>query len=134
MSEKSAPVPLQLWPRTVHAGFPSPTADYSEPPLHLHDLIVENPLATYFLRVDGNSMVGAGIHPNDVIVVDRSLPAQPNQVVVVRVGKHFLLKRLVQEHPLLFQSDPPTEPPLAFREEDMELWGVVTYLVHCLVS
>lgn len=87
--------PLRLWPVAAHAGFPSPGEEYREPALNLHDLVVQNPHATYFIRARGQSMRGAGISPGDVIVVDRSLTARHNQLAVVRVGDHLVIKRLL---------------------------------------
>ena len=55
------------------AGFPSPAEQYLEPPLDLNELLVKRPAATYFVRVEGDSMIGAGIHDGDLLVVDRSL-------------------------------------------------------------
>ena len=61
------------------AGFPSPAEQYLEPPLDLNVLLVKRPVATLFVKVKGESMIGAGIHDKDLLVVDRSLtPANPN--------------------------------------------------------
>ncbi len=69
-----------LLPRSVHAGFPSPGDDYAESPLNLHDLVVQHPQATYYLRIKGDSMRGACIRTGDVVVVDRALTAGNNKV------------------------------------------------------
>lgn len=58
---------------SVVAGFPSPTEQYQEPPLDLNELLVKRPADTYFVRVDGDSMIGAGISDGDLLVVERSL-------------------------------------------------------------
>lgn len=131
MTQKRAPDSWKLWPRAAHAGFPSPGDEYAEPPLNIHDLLVRNPLATYFIRVRGQSMRGAGIGPGDIIVVDRSLTARHHQVVLVRVGDHLLLKRLlIQGQDIALQTDPPRKPPLLLDlSRDMEIWGVVTYCI-----
>lgn len=131
MTQTHVPDFLQLWPRAAHAGFPSPGEEYAEPPLNIHDLLVQNPLATYFIYVRGQSMRGAGIGPGDIIVVDRSLTARHNQVVLVRVGDHLLLKRLqIQGQDISLQTDPPRPQPLLLDlSRDMEIWGVVTYCI-----
>src|SRR5581483_5721284 len=124
MAQKQAPDSWRLWLRAAHAGFPSPGEEYTEHPLNVHDLLVRNPLATYFIRVRGQSMRGAGIGPGDIIVVDRSLTARHQQVILVRVGDRLLLKRmLVQGRTILLQTDPPRKPPLLLDvSRDMEIW------------
>lgn len=124
--------PLRLWPVAAHAGFPSPGEEYSESPLNLHDLIVQNPHATYFIRVRGQSMRGAGISPGDILVVDRSLTARHNQLAVVRVRDHLLIKRLlVQGQRVFLQTDPPGGRTIRLNvSQDMEIWGVITYIIH----
>lgn len=100
--------------------------------MNLHDLVVENTLSTYFIRVRGDSMKGAGIKDGDVVVVDKSLPPWHNAVVVVQIGERLLLKRLhIRGSHLLLYADPPDEQPLLFNEQaDMEIWGTITFCVH----
>ena len=121
----------------VHAGFPSPTQDYAEKPLDLDELVVSHPVSTYYMRVVGDSMIGACIYPNDVIVVDRALTATNNRLVVARLGEHLTLKRLqiVKPKRIFLKSENPAYPPLEVKQrDDFEIWGVVTWVVHALVS
>ncbi len=60
----------------VSAGFPSPAADFMETNIDLNKELSENPLATFYIKVKGNSMIDAGINDKDVLVVDRSLEPQ----------------------------------------------------------
>jgi DNA polymerase V len=114
----------------VHAGFPSPGDDYAEQPLNLHDLVVPHPTSSYFIRVRGHSMAGACIHAGDVIVVDRSLTAATNTIVVVRVEQEMLLKR-VRVQRIFLHADPSVLPVIEMRRStNMEIWGVVTYCIH----
>src|SRR5260370_34386438 len=78
----------------VYAGFPSLAEDYAEKPLDLDELVVSHPVSTYYMGVVGDSMIGACIYPNDVIVVDRALTAAHNRLVVARLAEHLTLKRL----------------------------------------
>src|SRR5260370_7483952 len=96
----------------VYAGFPSPTEDYAEKPLDLDELVVSHPVSTYYMRVVGDSMIGACIYPNDVIVVDRALTAANNRLVVPRLGQHLPLKRfhIVKPNPLFLNSAHPPSP------------------------
>jgi len=70
---------------SVVAGFPSPAEQYLEPPLDLNELLVKRPAATYFVRVEGDSMVGAGISDGDLLVVDRSLRPADGDVIIATV-------------------------------------------------
>ena len=79
---------------SVAAGFPSPAEQYSEPPLDLNDLLVKRPAATFFLRVQGDSMIARGIFDGDLLVVDRSLTPKSGDVVVVALDGEFTVKTL----------------------------------------
>ena len=79
---------------SVVAGFPSPAEQYLEPPLDLNELLVRRPAATYFVRVEGDSMVGAGIRDGDLLVVDRSLRPADGDVIIASVDGDFTVKTL----------------------------------------
>jgi DNA polymerase V len=70
----------------VKAGFPSPTDDYLEQSLDLNKYLIKHPAATFFVRVDGDSMVGAGIHDKNILIVDRALSPQNGLVVKKRIN------------------------------------------------
>jgi DNA polymerase V len=131
-AESPGRVLLPLFGHRVTAGFPSPADDYVEDRLDLNELLVQRQEATYFLRVKGDSMVGAGIHPGDLIVVDRSIDAQDGHVVVAEVNGELTVKRLRQVAgvPELHPEN-PAYPVIRFQEgEDLRIWGVVTSAVH----
>ena len=77
---------------SVVAGFPSPAEQYLEPPLDLNELLVKRPAATYFVRVDGDSMTGAGIRDKDLLVVDRSLSPANGDIIIASVDGEFTVK------------------------------------------
>jgi hypothetical protein len=77
----------------IPAGFPSPADDSIEQPLNLHELMVKHLAATFFLRVAGDSMTGAGIFPGDIMVVDKSLTPAQDSVVIAVVDGEFTCKR-----------------------------------------
>jgi DNA polymerase V len=119
----------------AHAGFPSPASDYEEQPLNLNDLVVQHSAATYFMRVAGESMIGACITSGDVIVVDRSVTASHNKIIVARLGEGFTLKRLqiVKPRRFFLKSEHPNFPVIEVtKRDDFEIFGVVTYCVHRL--
>ena len=79
---------------TVVAGFPSPAEQYLEPPLDLNELLVKRPAATFFVRVEGDSMIGAGIRDKDLLVVDRSLTPANGDIIIAAVDGEFTVKTL----------------------------------------
>lgn len=114
------------------AGFPSPADDYLEKQLDLHELLVEHPEATFFVRVEGDSMQGAGMYSGDILIVDRSLPAKYGKIVVALLDGEFTVKRLVQKNNQIYLvAENPHYPPLKITEEsDFQVWGIVTYVIH----
>lgn len=125
---------LPLYSCPVSAGFPSPAEDYLEGKLDLNKKLIKNPAATFFVRVSGDSMLGAGIHAGDILIVDRSLEARDGRVVIAVVNGELLVKRLRRERGRLYLvSENPEYPPLLVTDlMDFEVWGVVTNVVHAL--
>src|SRR5260370_41071227 len=92
-------------------GFPSPAGDYEEQRLSLDDLCVPHPISTFFMRITGESMSGVCINHGDIIVVDRSITASHNAIVVVRVGELFAVKRLLlYKHKTSLKAENPKYP------------------------
>jgi DNA polymerase V len=121
-------LPLGLSP--VHAGFPSPAEEYSEQRLDLNDWVVRNPSATFYLHVEGVSMVKAGILPGDVLAVDRSETAINGDIVIARIDGEDLVKRYQKNTRGVWliaeAEDPDMFPPLLVNEDlPFEIWGVV---------
>lgn len=128
--EKSV-CPLPLFFEGVAAGFPSPAEDYIEKQLDLNDLI-EHPNATFYVRVEGNSMRGAGIHSGDILVVDRSLEAKDGKIVVALLDGEFTVKRIkVTPQGISLVAENPRYPSIPITSDsDFQVWGVVTYVIH----
>jgi len=126
---------LPLFGHRVAAGFPSPADDYVEDRLDLNELLIQHQEATYFLRVTGDSMVGAGIHPGDLLVVDRAIPAQDGHVVVAEVNGELTVKRLRQVGGMPeLHPENPAYPVIRFKEgQELRIWGVVTSTVHSVL-
>lgn len=112
----------------VPCGFPSPAQDYVEARIDLNKLAVRHPSATYFIRVNGESMVGIGIGDGDLLVVDRSLEATHGDIVVAAVDGEFTVKEL-HLHPIvkLVPHNPLFVPRVFGNEEQLEIFGVVTF-------
>lgn len=117
---------------SVSAGFPSPAADYMDTKLDLNELCVQNPSATFFIRVSGDSMQGAGIHDGDILIVDKSLDAKPRDVIVAVVDGEFLVKRLCRQGNMVFLAAENFHyPPILIEENtNFQVWGVVTKVIH----
>ena len=125
---------LPLYACGVSAGFPSPADDYAEGALDLNTHLVSQPAATFFARARGDSMIGAGIHDGDLLVVDRSLTAEDGKVVVVSINGELTVKRIRREKGSTWlASENPNYPSIEFQEQDeAHLWGVVTSVIHSL--
>lgn len=132
VSADRAGIPIFLCP--VAAGWPSPAEDYIEDTLDLHKYVVRNEPATFFLHASGDSMIGAGIHDGDILVVDRSITAVPGKVVIAAVDGELTVKRLVKKrNRLLLMPENPNYTPIDItRHEDTCIWGVVTHVLHPL--
>jgi DNA polymerase V len=123
---------LALYSCKIPAGFPSPASDYIDQRLDLNEYLAVNPEATFFLRVQGNSMTGAGIHDGDLLVVDRSLQAKSGNVVIAVVDGEFTVKRLQHlKGKVWLKAENPSYPNIELQEgQELEIWGVVSHVVH----
>jgi len=117
-----------LFASAVTAGFPSPADDFIEGALDLNKHLVRRPAATFFVRVEGASMNGAGIFAGDLLIVDRSLEARPGHIVVAVVGGDLTVKRLVQTRAgWQLMAEHPDYPPIPLDDgAECAIWGVVT--------
>ena len=131
-SADRAGVPLYLAP--VEAGFPSPAEDHLDCKLDLHRHLVRNEAATFFLRAHGESMLGAGIHDGNLLVVDRSVEAAHRKVVIAALEGELTVKRqLRREGRVLLAPENPDFLPIDITESEfVHIWGVVTYVIHKL--
>jgi len=114
------------------AGFPSPATDHVERRLDLNDHLVLHPQATFFMRVKGDSMIGAGIHDGDLLIVDRSLEPVSGRVVVAAVDGELTVKRLQRRrNRIILQAENPAYSGITVGEDqELQIWGVVAYVVH----
>ncbi len=119
---------------SVTAGFPSPAEDYMDTKLDLNKYCIRNPASTYFVRVEGESMRNAGIFDNDILIVDRSLSAKHNDVIVATVDGEFLVKRFCKQGKTCFlAAENIGYPPIIIDDTtDFGMWGVVTSVIHRL--
>ncbi|MGY0793225.1 LexA family protein [Azospirillum argentinense] len=118
----------------VPAGFPSPAADYVEGRIDLAEVLVPHPSASFTLRVSGHSMVRAGIHDGDLAIVDRSLTARHDDVIVAVLDGELTCKRLLKRGArvwLVPDSDDTAYRPVEVTDRpDFEIWGVITSTIR----
>jgi len=121
---------IPFFSASIPAGFPSPGDDYIDKSLDLNDL-VSNPAATFIMRVEGYSMAGAGINNDDLLIVDRSVKAEDNSIVVASFNGELIVRRLkVHNSRYYLVSENPGSRPLEIHPEaDFEIYGVVTYSI-----
>lgn len=124
--------PLAFFTSRVEAGFPSPADDYLEGALDLNEHLIRHPAATFFLRVSGDSMTGAGIYPGDILIVDRSLPPADGRIVIAVVDGELTVKRLHRRRGRIrLVPENPRYPTIEITaEQDLRVWGVVVHAVH----
>ena len=130
--EESRTVPL--FSQSVRAGFPSPAADYAESSLDFNKLLINDAAATFVVRAEGESMLGAGIFPGDFLVVDRSLVARKEDIVIAALDGEFTVKRLKhRDGHFILAPENPAYPVIRVDEaSELSVWGVVTYVIHGL--
>ena len=123
-----------LFEAGVSAGFPSPAADYEESKLDLNKHLIKNPPATFFVRVTGDSMVGAGIHHADLLIVDRSLEPKDKSVVIAVVNGELTVKRIrIKGKKITLEAENENYCARQITEEtEFEVWGIVTNVIHAL--
>jgi DNA polymerase V len=128
----SPPIPGETPAHKTATGFPSPADDFVESGLDLNQLLVRNKSATFFMRVQGNAMRGAGIHDGDVLVVDRSIAPYERAVVVAVVEGELMVRRLITRHgaPELHAENPACLPFCLKEGQELDIWGVVTSALH----
>lgn len=113
---------------SARAGFPSPAEDLAEKAINLGDVLIKHPERTFLIRARGESMVGAGIFDNDILIVDRAIRPVHQKIVVAVVDGEFTIKYLYQRNGRVkLRSANPTFPEIVPKDgQTIEIWGVVT--------
>ncbi|WP_431132639.1 LexA family protein [Psychroserpens mesophilus] len=115
----------------ISAGFPSPADDFKEYKISLDKTLVRNKEATFYARVSGQSMIGAGLDDGDLLVVDKSLEPSHNKIAVCFIDGEFTVKRLkvTSEGVYLQPENPVYDPILVTEHSDFQIWGIVTHVI-----
>lgn len=121
-----------LYSTRVQAGYPAPAEDVPAERFDLMDHLVPNPPATFFVRVAGDSMTGAGIFSNDLLIVDKSLKPKSGDVVVAVINGEFTVKRLmIKGKKIELKPENSKFATIKITDEaDLNVWGVVKNVIH----
>ena len=121
----------------ISAGFPSPADDYIENNLSLSDLLIKNHLSTFLMKASGDSMTDIGVNHNDILVVDRSLDAKNRDIVIAVLEGNLTVKRLLVKangSGVLKSENPMYKNIIIPEVTDLEIWGVVTSVIHQFIK
>ena len=131
-AETTTELKIPLFESGVSAGFPSPADDYLDLPIDLNEFLIKHPAATFYVRVKGNSMEGAGIRNGDLLIVDRAEEPRNKSIVLGVIDGEFTVKRSKKKGSELYlMPDNPEFKPIKIDDNmDFQVWGVVTYVVH----
>lgn len=123
---------LPFYGSSVKAGFPSPAEDYAESQLDLNEHLIAHPAATFFVRASGNSMINAGIHDKDLLIVDRSLEPVSGKIVIAAINGELTVKRFqkTSNGGVLVAENPDYPPILLSSSDHVHMWGVVIHVIH----
>ena len=124
---------LSLAP-SIMAGFPSPADDYQNDSLDFNRDLIRHPEATFYGKVEGDSMIEAGICNGDIAAIDRSLEPRHGDVVVGYINREFTIKYLDLTHKEdgYIELRPANKlfKPIRINENDeFEVWGVVVWTI-----
>ena len=121
----------------ISAGFPSPADDYIENNLSLSELLIKNHLSTFLMKASGDSMIEVGINHNDILLVDRSLEARNRDIVIAIFEGNLTVKRLLikAKGSVVLKSENHLYNDILIPEiSDLEIWGVVTSVIHQFIK
>ena len=118
----------------ISAGFPSPADDFKEKRISLDHTLIKNKEATFYARVSGKSMIGAGLDDGDLLVIDRSLEAEHGKIAVCFLDGEFTVKRLhIEKNTITLMPENDSYKPIKVsKDSDLLIWGVVTYVIKAL--
>ena len=113
----------------VSAGFPSPATDYVQGEIDLNSELIKNPPATFLIRVQGNSMTDHKITSGDLLVVDRSLNLKNDCIAIINFNNELVVKNIIKQNNNFYIKN-KAEKILINENSDINVWGIVTYIIH----
>jgi DNA polymerase V len=123
---------LEVAAAGISAGFPSPAMDFDENKIDLNRYLIKRPSSTFFGRVSGNSMEGAGIYDGNLLIIDKSIKPRSEHIAVCFIDGEFTVKRIRIEKDCvwLLPANPSYEPVRADEANDFQVWGIVTHVIR----
>ena len=127
---------LTFYKEAVECGFPSPARDFTEGTIDLNEELIPRPNSTFIVRARGDSMIGSGIYPGDLLIVDRSLSPRNGSIIIAVLDGELSVKglKLNNDRVTLSSSNPNYSDVIVSEEMDFTIWGVCTNVVHNLTS
>ncbi len=123
-------ISLPLYVSTIKAGFPSPADDFLDKSIDLNEHLISHPAATFLVRVSGDSMINAGIFNGDILIVDKSIEPKNRDIVIAVIDGEFTVKRLIKsKNGNFLYPENPNYKAIKLNEES-QIWGIVTYVLH----
>ena len=132
VSLNKASIDLPIFESGVSAGFPSPAEDHLDLSLDLNEYIIKHPASTFYVYAKGDSMLKAGIHDGDLLVVDKSLSPIKKNIVIAIINGEFTVKRIISLNDKIYLNpDNEHYSPIEITSDmDFQVWGVVTHTIH----
>ena len=129
--EPSIDMSISVAIEKVSAGFPSPAQDYIDKKIDMNEHLISNECATFIVKVGSLSMKNAGIDIDDELIVDRSLDAKHDDIVVALVDNDFTVKRLkIEQHRTWLKAENPDYDDIHLKDgQQLIIWGVVTFIL-----
>lgn len=129
--ETSSELSLSVADGGIQAGFPSPAQDFMDLAIDLNKVLVRNPASTFYGRVKGDSMIDAGIHDGDLLIIDKSLDPRSGDMAVCFIDGEFTIKYIKIERKAiwLIPANDEYKPIKVTEDNDFLIWGIVTYSI-----
>ena len=134
LASSGKPLHLPLYSTRVRAGFPSPADDYVEKTMDLNEHLIKHPSSTFFVKAEGNSMVNAGIQDGALMLVDCSLTPKHDDIVIASIDGELTCKFIDTKLNALRSANPHFEPILIKEGNQVEVMGVVIYVINKLCN
>ena len=128
---KSSKRKISLLTGRISAGFPSPADDFKQNRISIDQEIIKNKEATFYARVEGESMQGSGINNGELLVIDKRIPPEDKKIAVCFIDGEFTVKRLKVKKDciVLIAENPKYKPIKVTSDNQLIIWGIVTYVI-----
>lgn len=133
-ADTSTELCLKFVANGISAGFPSPADDFLDLDIDLNRHLIKNPYTTFYGKVKGDSMIDAGIHDGDLLIIDKSIEPTNNKIAICFIDGEFTVKRIKIEKDLvwLIAENKNYEPIRVTKDNDFIIWGIVINVIKYL--